>query len=810
MSELSELLEKLESGEVQADDSLMKLLDKLEVDKEKEEDRKDRDKRHQDLIKAIKEIEIEAPKVPEINIPPINVEVPEIIVPPIEVKVPPINVPEVTIPKIEVPKVVMPDEIKVKKPTWLPKIPSITPLVDSIKDLKKTVSLLKWPTDPKKPIAVRLSDGKDFYKAFQEAIHGLTSFRPLASYRNDQSLEESALIDNDRHVQTDILSSALPEGASTEQTLGTVLARVEALTGVIQDLIHTNSHTESDELRIFQENHLCAENTTTTPLLANATFTGEWEDALNYQEINVSIIADKDSASNGLVFQWSADGVNIGDTDVYSYYTASGGTNYTPNPSFRYFRIFYTNGSQAQGSFSLQTILRRSETGGSFHRIDSTLKDDNDARLRIVVPKIKTAQNTYVSQTGTTAGNTKVSLEEYNGTVRTDGLPVTFIPSNQSAFGTLETAELEPVIQLDFVYGINTQTGVSTVANSATVDTNASRLRLQTGTNSAGSAIFRSRRTAKYRPGQGIVARFTPLFTTGVANSTQIWGVGQGTDGFFFGYNGTAFGILHRNAGNDTWITEANWNGNLDFTWNKTFGIPVMIKYPYLGYGDIFFYVQNPTTGAWILVHTIRYSNTTASVELSNPNIYFYGQALNSGNTSNLTMYCGSVGIFLSGKRSYIGSPKWATDNNKSGITTETNILTLKNATTYNGVSNRSLMRLSNMSISSSAASGIAEIRLKNGATLGGTPSFTTINGTTGDNGATITSGHSITSYDTAGTTITGGNYIFGITVDNPNSNIIDLEPYNIYLAPGETLTVSGFSTISSAIGVSINWVEDV
>jgi hypothetical protein len=40
------------------------------------------------------------------------------------------------------------------------------------------------------------------------------------------------------------------------------------------------------------------------------------------------------------------------------------------------------------------------------------LKDDSDARLNITVPKLKTAANTYVSQTATSAGNAKVSIEE--------------------------------------------------------------------------------------------------------------------------------------------------------------------------------------------------------------------------------------------------------------------------------------------------------------------------------------------------------------------------------------------------------------
>jgi len=188
----------------------------------------------------------------------------------------------------------------------------------------------------------------------------------------------------------------------------------------IDSVTAVNSETGNSELRVFQENHICTSNTTTTPLAGSATFTGGWQDCLNYQEVNVSIVASHNSATNGLVFQWSADGVNIGDTDVYSYYAANGGTNYTPNPAFRYLRMVYTNGATPQTSFSLQTILRRSVTGGSFHRIDSTLRDDQDARLNITVPKLKTAANTYVSQTATTAGNAKISIQEFDSAVATN------------------------------------------------------------------------------------------------------------------------------------------------------------------------------------------------------------------------------------------------------------------------------------------------------------------------------------------------------------------------------------------------------
>lgn len=227
---------------------------------------------------------------------------------------------------------------------------------------------------------------------------------------------------------------------------------------IIKEPVSTNPHTGNKEVRTYQENHVCVDNTTTTLLGANETFTGEWQDCLNYQEVNVSIVSDKNSAMNGLVFQWSADGINIGDTDVYSYYTASGGTNYTPNPAFRYVRIVYTNGSQAQTSFSLQTILRRSMTGGSFHRIDSTLKDDSDGRLQIVVPKLRTAQNNYISQAATSAGNAKISIEEIEANVniarssiQTDGTQKTQLV-NSAGDNMEDSLYPESLVTLDLVH----------------------------------------------------------------------------------------------------------------------------------------------------------------------------------------------------------------------------------------------------------------------------------------------------------------------------------------------------------------------
>jgi len=393
-----------------------------------------------------------------------------------------------------------------------------------------------------------------------------------------------------------------------------------------------------------------------------------------------------------------------------------------------------------------------------------------------------------------------------------------------SAFGVLETGERTPVLQGDFVHGLNVQvwSTPSTSGTGASVDTNAGRLRIQAGTGGTSYAYITNKFPLRYRAGQGMVALFTPVFDTGVASNVQAWGVGGIAsnalyDGYFFAFNGVDFGIYHYNKGTPTWIPQTDWNGDKclandgSFEYDPTFGSPAMIKYPYLGYGDIFFWLQNPNTGAWKKVHTIQYANTTNATQLGNPTMQFIGFTANSGNTTNKTMYCGSVGVFISGKRSFVGNPRWEWSHDKSSISTETNIIAIRNATTYNGVTNRGLIRLTDITFSSSAASGIARMKFYIASpTLGGSPSYTPKNGSTADNGVTITSGNSIASIDVAGTTVTGGLSVFALTVDNPNTVIKELIDRDLYICPGETGVFAVYSSINTQAGISVCWSEDI
>lgn len=416
-------------------------------------------------------------------------------------------------------------------------------------------------------------------------------------------------------------------------------------------------------------------------------------------------------------------------------------------------------------------------------------------------------------------GGVQVNRQRVESYAPSDGssIPVQLGQENLSPFNDLISVTLTPLVQVDFVYGVNSQQGSAAIVTTGVGDSDVGRLRLQTGTGAAGSAIYTSRRPAQYRPGQGLVFRGTCVFATPAASSIQLSGAGYATDGYFFGFNGAMFGVAHRNnSATPTWVAQTEWNGDKcdgtgvsGFNWDKTKGVPVQIMFPYLGYGNITFWVQNPTTSRWILCHTIRYANSSATPQVLVPDVAIRYEVTNTGNTTNLTMYAGSAAIFMCGDYSLLGKPKWAADSNKAAITTETNLLSIRNATTYNTVTNRGLIRVNSVSFSSTANNGVAILRFKIRATVGGSPSYAATNGTTADNGVTITSGNSMASTDVAGTTVSGGTYIFNMTIGSPGNDIIDVQALSIFVAPGETLTISGFSTASTTMGVGVNWTED-
>jgi hypothetical protein len=210
---------------------------------------------------------------------------------------------------------------------------------------------------------------------------------------------------------------------------GLVRSESEALVSIpekLEDVTHLDTHTNESSLAVIGRNHYCESNSSSTPLAGGAEFTGAWHDFNGYAELTVSVYADKDSATNGLIIEHSNDETEskvVKDTDTFSVY-ANAGTPFRITPGFKYVRVRYINGAVAQTKFSLQSVFRVFMTAGSTHRADESIKDNSDAPLSINVLKLKKPNaNEWVSAQATTSGNFKVSIEEYESganPVRTD------------------------------------------------------------------------------------------------------------------------------------------------------------------------------------------------------------------------------------------------------------------------------------------------------------------------------------------------------------------------------------------------------
>lgn len=116
-------------------------------------------------------------------------------------------------------------------------------------------------------------------------------------------------------------------------------------------------------------------------------------------------------------------------------------------------------------------------------------------------------------------------------------------------FGTALVSNLTPTSQGTFVYGTTTnnlQWLTSSNGTGSGVSISEGIMSCTSGASISGSATVKLPRYVKYRAGQGVVCRMTAIFDSGAPDTKQLAGIGNRESGYFFGRDGTSFGILHR------------------------------------------------------------------------------------------------------------------------------------------------------------------------------------------------------------------------------------------------------------------------
>jgi len=187
-----------------------------------------------------------------------------------------------------------------------------------------------------------------------------------------------------------VASLPLPSGAATETTLAGVKSN--------------------------QESTVDSGNSSTSQLGNGGTFVGTGVDCIGYSAVAVTVHSDKDSATDGMKFQFSIDNTNWDDSYDWTMDVSSSSTRRFQFPvTARYFRVNYTNSSQATSDFRCQTILHRQNILTSIHRLKDDASADRSAQVVksvILAQRAGGASTDFIAVEADPGGNLKIAVGE--------------------------------------------------------------------------------------------------------------------------------------------------------------------------------------------------------------------------------------------------------------------------------------------------------------------------------------------------------------------------------------------------------------
>jgi len=335
-----------------------------------------------------------------------------------------------------------------------------------------------------------------------------------------------------------------------------------------------------------QQSNVVDTQSTTTPLGAGGSFVGsEFTELLDSACLSLGVFTDVDSAINGLMIEWSSDGVNIDKTDQHKI-LANVGQEFTHGLNFKFFRIKFNNGPDPQTEFRLQIILSPVRRKPSSHRLNDPVTAEDDAELVRAILAGEDEFNDFRNILATRFGRSGVALFDS----QTDS-PLLITPSGQ-----LNTGELVRLVGGNFVGGQPLLPHIwnqnfSGSGNNVTLD---GELELNTGTTANGASRLSTFRRARFITATFNLAHLA-VSTPGFANANVLrrWGVfdpisdSLGNDGVFFENNSGAYSVVRvKNGQEEDRVSELFFNAPNIFIKNNA----VAVYEIYFNAGTIFFF----------------------------------------------------------------------------------------------------------------------------------------------------------------------------------------------------------------------------
>ena len=387
-------------------------------------------------------------------------------------------------------------------------------------------------------------------------------------------------------------------------------------------------------------------NSTSTPLGIDGVFTGGMTETLDYGIIYITVHADVASATDGLNVQQSMDGVDWHFGDVFTIVDGSSKT-FSINPHARYYRVVYTNGGVAQTHFELQSILKA--TGkSSAHRIQDSIKTDDDAELVKSVLTGETPNNGFVNFGATRAGHFKVAIEEYGDTPSIDAFDRLRISEPFTIFDSKQLHDKQPLFWDESIGG--SATSVHSSVNACTT--------MSVTTSVSDFVIRQTKQRFNYQAGKSQLILFTfsgdnetavtkriGLFDdTGTNNLTPFNGIFMEITGTDISWN------IAKNGTTTQTVTQANWNYdkmdgtgvsgvNLDLSGSHI----AIIDFEWLGVGRV--RVGFVVNGLIYYCHYFNHANDPSfpTVYMTTPNLPLRYSIQSGGSGGSLDHICSTV-----------------------------------------------------------------------------------------------------------------------------------------------------------------------
>lgn len=505
-----------------------------------------------------------------------------------------------------------------------------------------------------------------------------------------------------------------------------------------------------------------------------------------------------------------------------------------------------------------------------------------------------------------------MGFTDLNKSKKIAGSDTVYIDGPTSTFGDVQVITITPQGQGDFVYGINDQIFTTSSFAGGIVTPVSGVCELESGTDSAGSATVQLRRGLKYRAGQGSMMRATALFEEPDAGNAQFIGAGTAECGYFIGYFGTSFGILHSEKGQREMrrldITTGAGTGNVTVTLdNDSIVVPVVggndksqtayqlaladysqvgnggfladavsgsvffvaarsnatstgsysvagssiagtftqvsageaqtntfipsgsfnvdkldgtgttemvldpqkgnvfqIAFQYLGFGNATFSVEDPETGHFVDMHTIKNTNSRITPVLKNPNVSVLATSANIGGTTSKKLKTASMAGFIEGEVRNL-DPKFAQSFSFSGVNEQdfVPLALLKVNRVFNGESCFGEIDILRASASNQVNNQTLTVAFFIKSEVSGVVDFKYVD-----------QNNSIMAYaqlDPNNQTITNLSEItpfFSYVVGSDSSESIDIKDLDFVLGVGDSLLIAIKTTASISGQVDINWFE--